>query len=294
MRHLRSEAPAGTGPFVSIRPVHLAGCRPSIIFRRAIVMRNIPVLMYHRVWSGMSDNRSKYVVHADTFRRQMKYFADSGFYTPKLADALANSGTLFDGGRKPLLITFDDGYLDTYENALPALLDFGFQAIVFIVTDFSNRTNWWDTPKHIAEAQLMGPRHIREMRTRGIEFGSHGVSHRSLPLVSSDELEFELRRSKKAAEEVLGYPVQYFAYPYGEVDERVKLATISAGYDCAFAFNSGPLHFHADPYEIRRALIGNHSSDMYLYWKLSGVEKAFKWSEWIGKKIIGKQPAYIL
>jgi peptidoglycan/xylan/chitin deacetylase (PgdA/CDA1 family) len=256
-------------------------------------MRNLPVLMYHRICGGDEKAHSKYVVDVEVFRAQLRYFAEQGYYTPNLADVLANNGRSLLSDKKPLLITFDDGYLDTYEYALPALREFGFIAVVFVVTDLARRTNWWDAPKHIAEARLMDPHHMHEMRKQGIEFGAHGVNHRSLPLLSDEELEYELQQSKTEAETILGQPIQFFAYPYGEVDERVKVATIGAGYSCAFASNSGPLSFHTDLFEIRRVLIASNANPAYLYLKLSGVEKAFKWSEWVGKKVLGKQPAYI-
>lgn len=254
---------------------------------------NIPVLMYHRIARGPEGGRSRYVVEYEVFRGQLRRFAELGYTTPKLADLLARRNGAVGGDSKPLLITFDDGYLDTFELALPALREFGFSAIVFVVADFSRRTNWWDAPKHILEAPLMEPEHIREMKRSGIEIGSHGLTHRSLPMLSDDELAYELERSKASAEELLGEPVQYFAYPYGELDERVKLATIRAGYACAFASNSGPFSFHSDPFEIRRVLVASHYSAPYLYLKVSGIEKAFKWSEWVAKKVIGRQPAYM-
>ena len=248
--------------------------------------------MYHRVCKKDERDPSKYVVDSNTFREQLRYYTENGYHTLKLSDILGDLNGTSDSKSKPLLITFDDGYLDTFENALPALRDFGCTATVFVVADLSRRINWWDAPKQIAEARLMEPKQMIEMSKHGIEFGSHGLSHRSLPLLNNDDLELELRNSKKIIEDVLGQPVPYFAYPYGEVDERVKNATISSGYACAFASNSGPLSFHADLFEIRRVLIANRSNSLYLYWKISGLHKSFKWGEWVGKKVIGKQPAY--
>ncbi len=244
--------------------------------------------MYHRVCKNNDGGHSKYVVHANVFREQLRYFAEEGYQTPRLADVLAGSNGTLAPNQKPLLITFDDGYLDTFENALPVMRDFGFTAIVFVVADLSRRNNWWDAPKHIMEARLMEPKHMIEMSKEGIEFGSHGVSHRSLPLLNDDDLAKELSNSRKIIEDVLHQPVPYFAYPYGELDERVKNATINSGYHCAFASNSGPLSFHADLFEIRRVLVANHSNSMYLYGKLSGLSKTLKWGSSVGKKIIGK------
>jgi len=250
--------------------------------------------MYHRICRDNVEKGSKFVVNASVFREQLRYFAEAGYQTPKLADMVGGSNGRPKSVDKPLLITFDDGYLDTYDNAFPALKDFGFTAIVFAVADFTRRTNWWDTPKHISEAPLMEPQHMIEMGKHGIEFGSHGWNHRSLPLLSNDELEIELRRSKRMMEDVLGQQVPSFAYPYGELNERVKVATISSGYTCAFASNSGPLNFYTDLFEIRRVLISNSSNALYLRTKLFGIQKTLKWGAWMCKKVIGKQPAYTL
>lgn len=248
--------------------------------------------MYHRICKDGEGEPSSFVVNVDVFERQLEYFFTQGYYTPPLGEVLTNSHTASSGKRKPLIITFDDGYLDNLENAAPLLQRYGFIANVFIIADFSRRTNWWDTPKNIAEAKLMEKDQVLSLRSMGIEIGSHGWSHRSLPLLDDVDLENEFVQSRRAAEDLLQTPVKYFAYPYGEVDERVKAAARKAGYVCAFATNSGPMSFHGDLLQVRRTIICNRADSMYLFAKLAGHEKAFRIGWSITKDVIGRKPRY--
>ena len=248
--------------------------------------------MYHRVIKNGEVEGTEFVVNVDVFERQLQYFAEQGYYTPPLAHVLGNCYRSVGKSHKPLIITFDDGYVDTLENAAPLLRQYGFSAIVFVVSDFSRRTNWWDARKGIAQAQLMGKSEVRSLHEMGIEIGSHGWSHRSLPLLNDEELTVEFDRSRKTTEDVVGQSVRYFAYPYGEVDERVEAAARRAGYVCAFATNSGPMFFHSDLFQIRRTNIRNRSGKTYLYTKLSGIEKTLRYGWSVTKKLIGKKPKY--
>lgn len=253
-------------------------------------MDQIPALMYHRVTRDGEGEPSDFVVNVDVFEQQLRYFAEHGYYTPRLADVLADRHRAVEPAKKPLVITFDDGYQDTLENAVPLVRKYGFLANVFILPAL--RTNSWDAPKGIVEAKLMDRNQFPDLKRLGVEIGSHGWSHRSLPLLDDDDLADEFLLSKQAAEEILQQPVQYFAYPYGEVDERVKVAARKAGYVCAFATNSGPKAFHGDLLQIRRTIICNRADSLYLYAKLSGIEKTFRLGWSVTKKLIGRQPRY--
>lgn len=251
-------------------------------------MKHIPVLMYHRICKDGETSPSPFVVTTDVFEQQLQYFAHHGYTTPTVAEILSGNGT----PKKPLLITFDDGYLDTLECAAPLLQKYGMHAVVFLVADFSRRNNWWDLPKNIPEAKLMEKSQVRELLAMGIEIGSHSWSHPSLPLINDADLAFEFSHSKKVVEEVIQQPVHYFAYPYGEMDDRVKAAARAAGYACAFATNSGPLFFHDDLHQIRRTLIANRADDFYLFVKLAGIEKSLRVGWSLTKKVLRKRPHY--
>ncbi len=249
-------------------------------------MKVIPVLMYHQICEDGTFGPSEFIVSASTFRRQLQYMADHGFSTPRIGDLVR--GTT-DASHKPVLLTFDDGYLNNYQIAFPILQEFGFTALISLVADPSVRTNEWDQRKGIAPTSLMERHHIREMADYGIEFASHSYRHKSLPHLDNEELTIELVRSKEAVEEIVGKRAEALVYPYGDVDQRVKQAVRDAGYDCAFATHSGPLDFYADLYEIRRMIVLDNADPMYMRWILSGGKKAFMWMVGVTKKLFGRR-----
>jgi peptidoglycan/xylan/chitin deacetylase (PgdA/CDA1 family) len=238
-------------------------------------MSNLPVLVYHRVTENGKGESSDFIVNSWTFERQLSYFRDKGYYTPALKDVLGDAvGRV--SKKKPFLITFDDGYQDTLEIAAPLLRKFEFNAIVFIIPNFSLCTNSWDAEISSSEARLMTREQVLALRGMGFEIGAHSWSHHSLPALDDAELDMELRKCKTAEEELLQEPVISFAYPYGDVDERVMTAARNAGYSCAFATNSGPMSFHKSFFRVRRTRIGNSANRLYLFLKVSGIEKAYR------------------
>lgn len=237
---------------------------------------NVPVLMYHRVRPATERSAPcDFVITANTLRRQLNYLVARGYQTPTIGTVLTRPAALKTV--RPVLITFDDGYLDNYTEALPLLLEYGLRATVFAVAE-RRRINFWDKGVPTANAKLMQRGQLREMAAAGMEIGAHGITHRRLDAISDDDARRELKDSKAVLEDVIGAAVDYFAYPFGAVSERVKDLTREAGYRAAFAVNSGPFDFHADPFEIRRVLISDRADDTYLYAKTSGLEKAARTS----------------
>jgi peptidoglycan/xylan/chitin deacetylase (PgdA/CDA1 family) len=169
---------------------------------------------------------------------------------------------------RPVILTFDDGYLDNYVNAFPLLQRYGMPAVVFVVAHPALTSNAWDAAAGEPWAPLMDRRQVLEMARAGIEIGSHTLTHPRLTDVDADPLAWELGESKRLLESWLGDPVVSLAYPYGAVDERVKRAAQQAGYELAVATNSGPIHFGADPLEIRRVQILPWSG-AFQFWKRS-------------------------
>lgn len=252
----------------------------------------IQVLLYHRVCTDREPAESRFVVSRSTFRRQIGFLANHGFFTPRFSDLLDGALTKNREGKHPIIITFDDGYLDNYENAFPILQEFGFSAVIFVVPDFSRRTNWWDPPGRLGNIELLLPQHIKHMSDSGIEFGAHSFSHSSLPSLSDDRLEHELLAARVALEDLVQQPVAMVAYPYGDVDNRVKSAARRLGYQCGFAAHSGPLTLCSDLYEIRRSPVSNRLGWIYLMFKFSILDHLFRWSIWRIKQLVGIKASY--
>lgn len=248
--------------------------------------------MYHRVCPDKEWHPSSFIVSESVFRSQMQYLAQHRYCTPNFSDVVGGSLERNCVGRNPVILTLDDGYLDNYEYAFPIIREFGFTALIFLVTDFRRRTNWWDSVPDL-QAPLMHPEHVKIMKAAGIEMGSHTVSHRSLVALSDHDLREQLVDSKKVLEEIVGHPVPFLAYPYGDTNERVKRAAREAGYSCAFAGSSGPLYVHSDLFEIRRVIVENNSDDLYMFWLLSGLAKTYQYGKGLVKKMLGMHNPYL-
>jgi peptidoglycan/xylan/chitin deacetylase (PgdA/CDA1 family) len=252
---------------------------------RGALMNAIPTLLYHRVCSEEEYFNSSYVVQARAFRQQMEYLARRGWKSATVADVIADRKQNQSAAKK-VLITFDDGYLDNYTNAFPILKDYGFTALVLLIGDMSRRTNWWDVPLGVPEAKLLMPHQIREMAEGGIEFGSHSLTHRSLPGLSDAQLEDEVVGSKRVIEKVTGCPVTAFSYPYSHIDEKTKRAVQAAGYRVAFSVESGPFRTAADPWEVRRTNVTSSAQGFRFALKLNGVERCRTWFWWRSKRAL--------
>jgi peptidoglycan/xylan/chitin deacetylase (PgdA/CDA1 family) len=248
-------------------------------------MRPIPALLYHRVCADAAYFQSSYVVKASAFRRQMEYLVRHDWHAASLDDLLEPQDKARQTGKK-VLITFDDGYLDTFTTAFPILKEFGMTALVLLVGDMSRRTNWWDLPLGVPEAKLLSPDQIREMADAGMQFGSHTLTHASLPDLSNSRLADELVGSKQAIENVTGRPVMAFSYPYSHIDERSKRAVRDAGYSIAFSVESGPFRTFTDPWEIRRTNVLSTEQGYRYALKLNGVEKCRTWFWWRAKRAL--------
>ena len=241
-----------------------------------------PILLYHRICRDDEWRPCDFLVTATVFREQMKYLAHGNYYTPRLSDMLAGQALrpqIPQTRKTPVILTFDDGYADNFENALPILQEFGFTAAVFPVLDLGRRFTWWNDAPAL-RAPLLTPQDIRSMEAAGIEFGSHSVSHASLTHMSDSELADDLTRSREVLGSIVERPLPVLAYPFGEVDQRVKRAVQRTGYSAALAVNSGPLGIHADLFEIRRLPVANFANDAYMKLKLWGVDKFYRWLKW--------------
>jgi peptidoglycan/xylan/chitin deacetylase (PgdA/CDA1 family) len=189
------------------------------------------VLCYHSVSNTWTHALS---VTPDAFRRQVRSIAAAGL-RPVTAQQLA------DGARRGVHVTFDDAYRDVLD-ALPLLDELALPATVFVSTWYADDGRALDVPELAADAAALPAAlatltwaELRELAERGVEIGSHTVTHPHLTQLADDELDRELRESRARIEDELGRRVRLLAYPYGEHDARVHAAARRAGYAAAFA-----------------------------------------------------------
>lgn len=223
-------------------------------------MYRILILMYHMISDARHSYEEDIVVSPDKFKKQMWYLKYKG-YTPVSLDDLY--GCFVNETRclpeKPVIITFDDGYMNNYENAFPILRQFDFPATVFIVAGLVGNVNQRMKTKGYPERPLVNWNEIEVMKKNGITIGSHTMSHPRLSLLESKDARREIEDSKKLLEDSLGVPINHFAYPYGDMNESIVSMVREAGYKTACSVVSGFNSEKVNLFELRR--IGIYGAD---------------------------------
>jgi len=226
---------------------------------------SIPVLMYHRiVLEAPQDSHHGIWVTAHSFEQNLESLQYRGYSAITFKQYQLFLKGEFILPKKPVIITFDDGYEDNYTIAFPILKKYGFSAVIFLVAETKRRTNFWDTDE--PQVPLLINEHIREMSGAGIEFGSHTVTHPNLSQCLPKQIRKELVESKTLLEQRTGKEVISLAYPYGAVNEQIKALTAEAGYSFGIATDSGPLKIYEDYLEIRRTQVFPWT-DRFGFWK---------------------------
>ena len=148
-------------------------------------------------------------------------------------------------GRRPIMITFDDGYRDVFFKASPILMRHGMRATAYVV---SGRISGGD-PSFLTWPLL------HALERRGIEIGSHTATHRFLPSLSHAEMLDDLTSSRRTLEHRLHHRVPWLAYPFGGHDSRVEAFSRRAGYLLAVTTRPGAVHSARQPLALRRLRI---------------------------------------
>jgi peptidoglycan/xylan/chitin deacetylase (PgdA/CDA1 family) len=214
----------------------------------------IIVLMYHRVGTARNDWEARYAISPSRFEAHMLALARQGRHAVSV-DALDN---WLDGGA-PLppgafVLTFDDGFRGVREHAVPVLERLRWPCAVFLVSDRIGEEDVWTRTSNPDRTSypLLDTEEVLDLQRRGVALHSHTCSHASLPTLGDDELRRELVESRSALQRLLGRPVDYLAYPFGHLDERVAAAARGAGYRAAFSTQPGFNRRDVDHFRIRR------------------------------------------
>jgi peptidoglycan/xylan/chitin deacetylase (PgdA/CDA1 family) len=195
-----------------------------------ILLRDVPlILMYHGI-AEVGEDPNKLCVAPGRFAEQMTWLARRGLRGVGI-------GTLLDAmragqHRRMVGITFDDGYVNVLEAALPELRRHGFGATAFIISGRLGGTNEWDEGPAWA---LMSADQVRALAAAGIEIGSHSATHVRLAGAGAEQLAAEVGASRPALADVVGTEIRGFAYPCGSMDAAARQAVRDAGYDYACA-----------------------------------------------------------
>ena len=168
--------------------------------------------------------------------------------------------------RRPIIITFDDGYRSTYHTAWPILRRYGFSATVFLVASLIGKTNAWDVDDR--QEPLLNESEIREMQSGAITFGSHTQSHRALTRIPLEEAARELADSRRILESLLDRPVTALCYPFAKQNRTIRGLARKAGYNAAVIGRGGTNRVWTDQYALRRIKVDTSTTISELRRKL--------------------------
>ena len=216
----------------------------------------VPILVYHHIRLTADGSRGlrRMTVTAEVFAQQMKFLQDSGYHVITFSD-LAD---YFEQGRElptlPVILTFDDGWVTQYENALPFLSKYHFPATFFVVTDCIGHRGFVSWPQ------------LQTLLTDGMKIGSHSRSHPRLAKIADPALLWDqIYNSKTILESQLEVPVAEFAYPYGSYNTAATEMVKAAGYRVGRGCCSGVAHTSTDVFVLRAIMAPNDLTKFQKY-----------------------------
>jgi peptidoglycan/xylan/chitin deacetylase (PgdA/CDA1 family) len=225
--------------------------------------------MYHGLGGGDG-------VAAADFEAQLDLLASRRRVVP-LHAALAGLGTPAAG--ELAAITFDDGYRDFAELAVPALRARGLHATLFVPADHLGGWNVWDAGR-AERREILTAAELRGLDPRCAEVGAHGASHRRLRGLDAASLERETRGARSTLEDAIGRPLRLFAYPYGlrdDFDAAAEAAVAAAGFEAACATHFGRGSLPSERFRLRRVGVAAGEGAAVFARKLDG---AYDWTAW--------------
>jgi len=202
----------------------------------------VPILMYHvlGVPSPSQPYPQLFVKPAD-LAGQLRWLARHGYHAVTLGQVFRYWRRAVPLPRKPVVVSFDDGYLSDYTVARPALQRYGWPGVLNLVVDNV-------TPGDITASQ------VRALIAAGWEIDAHTISHVDLTGLGTAQLRREVAGSRLMLRHMFGRPVDFFCYPVGRYDAQVVAAVRAAGYLGATTVNPG-LGAPSRPYTLDRIRI---------------------------------------
>ncbi|MHB1657601.1 MAG: polysaccharide deacetylase family protein [Burkholderiales bacterium] len=238
----------------------------------------ISIICYHKVGIPKKDDpRPALFIKPFQFKLQIFLLKVLGYRTisqEELLDFLQNRKLNI---RKPIVITFDDGYEDNFINAYPILKKADFTAIISICTGFIGKKNAiFENEKQIKgklPENYLNEKKIIEMSQNGISFCSHGINHYFMDELDESSLNKEIILSKQYIEKLINKKVIFFTYPYGRYNNITIESLKNSGYYGAFTIIRGKVCRNDNPYELKRLVVKGYNKKLNF---LSTIEFLYK------------------
>lgn len=236
--------------------------RVTRVYESAYFLKNhpawIPVLMYHKIPRTPPESKHKIYVTAANFEKHLKIFKFLGFTALTLSElAMFRKGILQfkNFPKKPLILTFDDGYKDNLEIASPLLKKYGYRAQLFLLANKEISSNLWDQNSDEPAHEIISGVDRQKWKESVFEIGSHGFSHKKITEFSDEHAFDELKISKLELEKEFGVPIISYAFTYGTTTAHSAALAEEAGYEYALNTDSGGRLIEENPFAIFRVNI---------------------------------------
>lgn len=214
---------------------------------------HVPILMYHYVGvlpEDADDVRRDLTVQPDVFEGHLRYLVEQGYSTItlyQLYDALMLGAPL---PPNPIVLTFDDGYIDHYATVFPLLQQYGLTGTFFVITGRADANE----PAYVNWVQ------INEMAQAGMSMEPHTKSHMSLHERDRDFLVYEMLGSKQSLQAHTGMDVRMFAYPAGRYDDETLRIATEVDFQLAVTTQPGMQHVTSGLLELPRVRVSGNTS----------------------------------
>jgi peptidoglycan/xylan/chitin deacetylase (PgdA/CDA1 family) len=217
----------------------------------------IPILLYHSISEPATRQFAECAILPRAFREQMAYLGQSGYVPIPLANVCR---AILDDEvplpRRPVVLTFDDAYLDFYTEALPVLRQHGFPATLYVPTAYVGQTSRWLRPEGEHQRPMLSWAQLEEIQRSGlVDCGAHSHTHPQLDVLPPAVAREEVVRCKTILEAHLAAEVSSFAYPFGFYNAAARDLVRAAGYRSACAVKHAMSSTRDDLFALARIAI---------------------------------------
>ncbi len=208
----------------------------------------VPILIYHSVrpdFGGQTKSQTEYSVTPEELDAELAYIHSHGYTVISLDELQKDilTGTTSPVA-KPVVLTFDDGWKNEFEYALPILKKYNDTATFFIFTNPIGR-----------DKRFMTWDDVHVLESAGMTIGAHSLSHPYFPKLTPEEMRREVADSKKTLETHLGHPVLHFATPFGFTSPQLVTILQESGFTTGRTTYWGATHSASDVMKLSGYLV---------------------------------------
>jgi peptidoglycan/xylan/chitin deacetylase (PgdA/CDA1 family) len=229
----------------------------------------VPILMYHKVGFRAETPADRHLnVPTARFRSHMRILSALGYTGVTLADCIAAFRGEKELPRRPVCVTFDDGFRCVFTEAAPVLRELSWPATVFVPSAYMGAPGGWEGIKEWSPEPIMRSDELRDLLRAGWEAGGHTQTHCDLSALDDAAALAEIAGGARDLSNALQTDIRTFAYPYGRLNDRTPALVREAGLQCAVTVVSGRARPDDDPYLLPRVKVASRDGAVLFLYRL--------------------------